>query len=208
MKKLTDIQNRILEFVKTHPYASPEIVIDGLNLPKITAYSSLKSLVTLKAIEMKTEGGKKTYNVASELKPAGAVVETTNTNHTEEKKETKKKPTDGKRDFTKYKFNNEVHSKGGLVRAMVAQFCKDKKPSITKLREVFPDELIPTYGVFQEVAVAKKRSADKQRYFLKPEQVVKLKDGKTIAITNQLTSSYLESFLSAARKLGLTAKVA
>ena len=208
MKKLTDIQNKILEFIKTHPDASPEIVIEGTNLPKITAYSSLKSLVSLKAISMKETDGKKTYNVVGDLKQERGVVTTTNTNHTEEKKEVKKKSADGKRDFTKYKFNGEVFSKGGLVRAMVAQFCKDKKPSITKLREVFPDELIPTYGVFQEIAVAKKRSADKQRYFLKPEQVIKLKDGKTIAVTNQLTSSYLESFLAAAKKQSYTAKVA
>ena len=208
MKKLTDIQNKILEFIKTHPDASPEIVIEGTNLPKITVYSSLKSLVSLKAIEMKEAEGKKTYNIGGDVKQERGVVTTTNTNHTEEKKEVKKKPADGKRDFTKYKFNGEVHSKGGLVRAMVAQFCKDKKPSITKLKEVFPDELIPTYGVFQEISVAKKRSADKQRYFLKPEQVVKLKDGKTIAITNQLTSAYLESFLAAAKKQGYTSKVA
>lgn len=208
MKKLTDIQNKVLEFVKTHPDASPEIVIEGTNLPKITAYSSLKSLVSLKAIVMKEADGKKTYNVVGDEKAERGVVTTTNTNHTEEKKEVKKKSVDGKRDFTRYKFNGEVFSKGGLVREIVAQFCKDKKPSITKLKEVFPDELIPTYGVFQELSVAKKRSADKQRYFLKPELVVKLKDGKTIAVTNQLTSAYLETFLSAAKKQGYGAKIA
>ena len=210
-KKLSEVQlsptqQKVIDFIKTHPDATPEIVIEGTNMPKITAYSALKSLVTAKAIVMKEADGKKTYNVLVEATSERPLVETTNTNHMEVKKEVKKKSADGKRDFTKYKFNNEVHSKGSLVRAIVAQYAKDKKPSMTKLKEVFPDELIPTYGVFQEVGVAKKRSGDKQRYFLKPEHVIKLKD-KSVAVTNQLTSVYLESFLVAAKKLGYTAKV-
>ncbi len=205
-KELTETQSKILDFIKTHPDANADIVIDGTNLPKITVYSSLKSLVSLKTITMKEEAGKKIYNAAGEPMTAKAVVGIINDNHVEEKKEVKK-ITDGKRDFTKYKFNGEVFSKGGLVRAMVAQFCKDKKPSITKLKEVFPDELIPTYGVFQEVSIAKKRSGDKQRYFLKPEQIIKLKD-KNIAVTNQLTSAYLDNFLQAAKKVGMKAQQA
>ena len=204
--QLSPTQQKVVDFIKTHPDATPEIIIDGTNMPKITAYSALKSLVTAKAIVMKEADGKKTYSVLVEATTERPLVVTTNTNHTEEKKEVKKKPTDGKRDFTKYKFNGEEHSKGGLVRAMVAQYAKDKKPSMAKLKEVFPDELIPTYGVFQEVSVAKKRSGDKQRYFLKPEQVIKLKD-KSVAVTNQLTSAYLETFLAVAKKLGYTAKV-
>ena len=204
--QLSPTQQKVIDFIKAHPDATPEIVIEGTNLPKITAYSALKSLVTAKAIVMKEVEGKKTYSVSDVVAPENAVEETTNSNQQEEKKETKKKPSDGKRDFTKYKFNGEVFSKGGLVRAMVAQYVKDKKPSMAKLKEVFPDELIPTYGVFQEVSVAKKRSGDKQRYFLKPELVIKLKD-KNIAVTNQLTSAYLETFLAAAKKLGYTAKV-
>ncbi len=203
-KELTETQVKILDFIKAHPAASPDSVIEGTGLPKITTYSGLKVLVAMKAIEMSEEAGKKIYSAASESVVTKAVVGITNDNHVEEKKEVKRKP-DGKRDFTKYKFGGEVYSKGGLVHAMVAQFCKDKKPSITKLKEVFPDELIPTYGVFQEVSVAKKRSGDKQRYFLKPEQVIKLRDGKSIAVTNQLTSAYLDSFMTAAKKVGMKA---
>src|SRR5437879_6124045 len=77
MKKLTDIKNKVLEFVKEHPDATPEIIIDGINMPKITVYSTLKSLVTLKAISMKEADGKKTYNVVDDAKSERAVVETT-----------------------------------------------------------------------------------------------------------------------------------
>jgi Fe2+ or Zn2+ uptake regulation protein len=204
--QLTPIQQRVIDFIKANSDANPDAIIEGTRLPKITAYATLKALVNARAIEVKEVEGKKTYSMVDEVKQERPVVETTNNNHVEEKKEEKKKPADGKRDFSKYKFNGEIYSKGGLVREIVAQFCKDKKPSITKLREVFPDNLIPTYGVFQELSVAKKRSGDKQRYFLKPDQVIKLKD-KTVAVTNQLTSAYLEAFLVAAKKLGYTAKI-
>ena len=136
MKKQSETQIKIVEFIKTHPSSSPQSIIDGTNMPKITAYSALKSLVNSKAIAMKETDRKKTYNVLVEATSERPLLVTTNTNHTEEKKETKKKPTDGKRDFTKYKFNGEEHSKGGLVRAMVAQYAKDNGLTSIKYYEL------------------------------------------------------------------------
>ncbi len=92
-----------------------------------------------------------------------------------------------------------------MARAIIVQFVKDhRNTTFEKLKEIFPDTIVPTYGVFAELSVAKKRSAEKQRYFIKPEQVIKLKD-KTITVTNQWTSVYIAKFLIEAKKHGYRA---
>ena len=123
----------------------------------------------------------------------------------EEKTESssKKGKSEGGRDMRKFKFMGEQYTKGGLALAVVGEYvAKHKNISLTKLKEVFPDDLIKRFGVFQEVKKAKSfASGGRERYFLKEDQIIKL-NGSRIAITNQWTSDNIKPFLTAARKLG------
>ena len=66
----------------------------------------------------------------------------------------------------------------------------------------FPDELLPRFGVVQEIRKAKQfASGGRDRYFMQDERVIKLKD-KKIVVCNQWTSENIKPFLTAARKLG------
>ena len=107
----------------------------------------------------------------------------------------------GNRDMRKFRFDGVQHTKGGLVLAVVRKYVdKHKNVSLTKLKEVFPDELLTRFGVFQEVAKAKQfASGGRDRYFLKEDQVLKVQN-KKIAICNQWTSDNIKPFLTAARK--------
>jgi hypothetical protein len=79
---------------------------------------------------------------------------------------------------------------------------KHKQIGIGKLKEVFPDDLIQRFGVLQEISKAKQfTSGGRDRFFLKEEMVIKLKD-KKIVVCNQWTSENIKPFLTAARKLG------
>jgi hypothetical protein len=109
----------------------------------------------------------------------------------------------GARDLRRFRFNGEQHTKGGLVLAVVRKYVdKHKNVSLTKLKEVFPDDLLSRFGVFQEVSKAKTfASGGRERFFLKEDQVIKVQN-KKIAVCNQWTSDNIKPFLTAARRLG------
>ena len=109
------------------------------------------------------------------------------------------------RDNSKYKFNGEEYGKGPLVRAVVAKYVEDH-PDVTykQLKEVFPDTLMKRFGVFASESEAKKLSGNKPRYFLKPEQMIKIKGLKEpICVTNQWTATLILPFIECVRKLGI-----
>ena len=113
------------------------------------------------------------------------------------------------RDNSKYKFNAEEGlGKGPLVRAVVAKYVEDHPDTTHKqLKEIFPDTLMKRFGVFANETEAKKLSGNKPRYFLKPEQMIKIKGQKEpIAICNQWTAALIEPFIKAAKELGYKIK--
>jgi len=112
------------------------------------------------------------------------------------------------RNNTQYVFNEKVYGKGPLVHAVVAKYVEEK-PNTTfdQLKEIFPDTLMKRFGVFAKEQDAKDLSGKVHRYFLKPEQMIKLKDGEgPIAVCNQWTSALLAPFLEIAAKLGYSIK--
>ena len=113
------------------------------------------------------------------------------------------------RDNSKYKFNGEEGlGKGPLVRAVVANYVDDNPDTTHKqLKEIFPDTLMKRFGVFANETDAKKLSGNKPRYFLKPEQMIKIKGQKEpIAICNQWTAALIEPFIKVAKELGYKIK--
>ena len=112
------------------------------------------------------------------------------------------------RDNSKYKFNGEEYGKGPLVRAVVAKYVEDHPDTTYKqLKEIFPDTLMKRFGVFANETEAKKLSGSKPRYFLKPEQMIKIKGQKEpIAICNQWTAGLMVNFLNLIRALGYKVK--
>ena len=109
----------------------------------------------------------------------------------------------GNRDMRKFKFDGVLHTKGGLVLAVVRKYVdKHKNISLTKLKEVFPDELLQRFGVVQEIKKAKTfTSGGRDRFFMKDDQIIKV-NGSRVVCSNQWTSDNIKPFLTAARKLG------
>ncbi len=112
------------------------------------------------------------------------------------------------RDNSKYKFNGVEYGKGPLVRAVVAAHIEaHNEISFKDLKLAFPDTLMKRFGVFAIEAEAKKLSGNKPRYFLKPEQMIKIKGQKEpIAICNQWTAALIEPFIKVAKELGYKIK--
>lgn len=112
--------------------------------------------------------------------------------------------TDRSRDTTKYDFNGEQYGKGRLVLAVIRQYVAEI-PGITleKLKTAFPKQLQGSIGVFNELSAVQKKYAGKNhmRHFVKPGEVVKLKDC-TIAVSTEWGAGNFPAFLQQAEKLG------
>lgn len=118
----------------------------------------------------------------------------------EKEKATKNKINKGGRDLTKYTFNGVTDlSKGRLALAIFVQYAKDKRPSLKAALDVFSDEIVPPYGFIKPVAEAKAISKQYLRFFIKPEEEVKLKDC-SVCVSNQMNSERIEQIIAIARK--------
>ncbi|TAH42097.1 MAG: hypothetical protein EYC69_06545 [Bacteroidetes bacterium] len=136
-------------------------------------------------------------------KKGKAIAKTSDEMEEKEKPRTKKGKSDGGRDMRKFKFDGTLHTKGGLVLAVIQKYVEKRKNiSVAKLKEAFPDELLQRFGVFQEVRKAKTfMSGGRDRFFLKDDQLIKIQNSK-IAVSNQWSADNIKPFLSTAKKLG------
>jgi hypothetical protein len=62
------------------------------------------------------------------------------------------------------------------------------------------------FGVFEEITKAKELSGKRDRYFTKPEHVIKLGDKKQVVVCSQWTASLILPFIETAKKLGYKIK--
>jgi hypothetical protein len=106
------------------------------------------------------------------------------------------------RDRNCYTFNGNTYGKGPIVHAVVKEYLK-KNPNKTleDIKKVFPDYLQRNYGIVQSVEKARLLSGKHNRFFLKDNQLIQIKD-TTVAICNQFTGANIEPFLKHAAMLG------
>jgi len=174
-------------------------------------YTVMNALIKDAAVQMNESEGKKHYTLvdAKKLETEIDFTSTTKTEQTkatpekEEKKEKEEKITKPKkkagRDMTTYQFNGNTYNKGRLAHAVIAQYAKEKKPSLKTALELFKDEIVPPYGLIKEIKEARKLSKPYQRFFIKPEEEIKLRDC-SIGVSNQWTPDRIEALITIARK--------
>lgn len=216
------LKEKIIEVVRFASSIDKKSISESTATQGIVLEGALSRLVKDNILSMELKDGDKIYSISlaqgeSNIEKVGA------SKISGPKKEKREKPdlkisneeddteisvksngkNEGKRDMRKFRFKGEHHTKGGLVHAIITEFVsKRKNISLTKLKESFPDELLQRFGVVQEISKAKQfASGGRDRYFMQPEKVIKLKD-KRIVVCNQWTSDNIKPFLTTARKLG------
>lgn len=109
------------------------------------------------------------------------------------------------KDFSKYKFQGNLLSKGRLILAVIAKFAEDNNPSMIELNTAFPHEAIRPYGkglfVSLEEAERINTESKRTRFFTNKEDVVKIKGAK-VAVSNQIDGELVKRFLPIAEKHG------
>ena len=181
------------------------------SIPFVQIYSVMNALIKDGAVQMKENEGKKHYTLvdAEKLKdviepsPVTKTEQTKATPVKEGKEEQTEKVVKPKkkagRDLTTYQFNGNSYNKGRLAHAVIAQYAKEKKPSLKTALELFKDEIVPPYGLIKEIKEARKLSKPYQRFFIKLEEEIKLRDC-SIGVSNQWTPDRIEALITIARK--------
>ena len=196
--KTEDAKTKIMEMLTEKTTVTAQEINQATKgkLPFVQIYSIMAGMIKAGTIKLNETAGKKSYSLAAGSKTEAVVNEPANT---ESKKATSVKNNQGGRDLTKYTFNGREYNKGRLAHAIISQAAKDKRLSLKGAMELFPDEIIPPYGLIKPISEAKKMSKERQRFFIKPEDEVKLRDA-VIAVSNQFTTERIEKVIAIARK--------
>ena len=199
----------LIDFLKNNPKSNKAAITIATGLAGLHLFNLLKKLQTDGLVIQYEEGEEKTYSLIDSSNDDNTVIESHDTeeqtkevqqpyneqgaevenaiidNKTTETEQ--KAPKSFGRDSSKLKFNGEEYGKGPWVRAVVAQYVTDNPDTdYKKLKEVFPDDLLKRFGIFQDEETAAVIAKKGNRYFTKTEQVIKLKD-KSVVVCNQFT---------------------
>ena len=188
---------KLISFLENNPNSNKEAIAEATGLKGLALFNTLKRLVKEATIVEYDENGIKTYSLS--------VTEDVELNLTPQQQEETGITSKG-RDNSKFKFNGHEYGKGPLVHAIVSQYVTDNKgTTYKKLKEVFPDDLLKRFGIFQDENTALQIAPKGGRYFSKPEQVIKLKD-RSVIVCNQFTLANIQPFLKVAKTLGYKIK--
>lgn len=114
------------------------------------------------------------------------------------------------KDFSKFVFKNKLFNKAQLVNEIVRNYIENN-PSITfaKLKEVFPNQIQGSYGVFDKLSRANEiyYSGGRKRHYIKPTETMNLVDSEKIATCNQWNPHNISAFIKNAIKLGYNIEI-
>jgi hypothetical protein len=197
---------QVAEFLHANPASTKASIGEGTGIKGIVLVNALRKLGNEGGLVEEGEGKEAIFSIQEQPAFEKTQVEPLKEEGGEGEGEEKEVVKNKGRDNSKFKFNGQEYGKGPLVRAVIAQHVADN-PKITykQLKEVFPDELLKRFGIFQDEDNARLLSGARDRYFFKPEQLITLND-KTIAVCNQFTSENIRPFLQAAKKAGYKIK--
>ncbi|NOS91711.1 MAG: hypothetical protein HOP30_07300 [Cyclobacteriaceae bacterium] len=206
--KTEDAKKIIIGLLKAkspEPITPQEVNYGNKSIAFVQIYGIFSNLVKNGSVQMNQSEGKKFYSILDETKlnddPAPAAKEKAVKvqKHKEEEDEKPVQKASG-RDLTTYRFNNsEGLNKGRLALAIIKEYAREKKPSFKTLLEMFPDTIVPPYGVCKPVKIAKEMSKERARFFIKPEEEIKLRDC-SICVSNQWTVDRIQQVISIAKK--------
>ena len=176
-------------------------------IPAVQFYSCVNSLIKLSAVKLNEYEGKKSWTlvdagklpVAEKVTPKKESGEKKQSAIVKEEIKPLKNSQQKGRDLSKYKFNGAEYNKGRLALAIIFEYAKTKKPTLKQALTIFPAEIVPPYGTIAEVKEARKMSKARPRFFLKDEELVRLKDC-VIAVSNQWTVDRVNRIIAIAKK--------
>lgn len=174
---------------------SAQLLSERTGVSILQVYKVLKALVDSGVAQLHLINDIKHYSISSKGVKVQAESET--------KSSIVIKPTG--RDTTKFIINKQkqAYSKGQCAYQVVRMHIEKTKPSLAQLRLDFPDKIVGRFGVVNTLNEAQALSPDRPRYNMKEHQVMTTSDGASVVVTNQFTVERFNSFVIAAKQLGI-----
>lgn len=109
-------------------------------------------------------------------------------------------------DRTKYIYNGKKHNKGRLVLEVIKDYvAENNSKSYFELKEIFPDHLQGSHGVFvtNDKALSILENTGYKRHYIKGDELIKLADGTVISVSTQWGIGNINNFIERAKELGI-----
>ena len=200
--KIETAIKKVVQFLEITPGATKADITAKTKIAGIELTNVLKALRKEKRLVEDGAGKETTFSVSAEA-------EVTEEPSTEleipvEDEQEAPKGKSGTRNKDQYKLDGELYGKGRIVQAVVKKYVAEH-PKVThkQLKEVFPDELLNRFGIFQDENTANTLSGARPRYFMKDEDGIKLGDKKIVYTSSQFTATNVLPLLDVAKKLGI-----
>ncbi|MGP8215561.1 MAG: hypothetical protein ACLQQ4_08360 [Bacteroidia bacterium] len=222
MKNANANQEKVLDYIKANPGSTIEAITEGANVSNLLVRKAVKELQEAKRIESSQEDGGLSIINKEKAAPVETAPGAAKPNAQKAAAKPSKKNEDDDlgpklpngRDNSKFKFgeHRNLH-KGRLVHLLIKTYIQQNpKVTLAKLQEVFhSEEIQPRFGIINELGAARKFSKNNvDRYFIKnAEDIIKLADGKKVAVCNQWTAEGIQKLLKvvAAHPIGFKVKV-
>jgi hypothetical protein len=211
--KTEEVREIVISALKKQPIVTAQEINYTSKVPFVQIYVVMASLIKNGSVQLNiSNDSKKSYSLVDENKLSDVVVPADKAKPAkinkviEEDDETEEKPIKkAGRDLTTYKFNGTEYNKGRLAHAIIAHYAEQEKPTLKLALEIFLDEIVKPYGIIKPIKQAKEMSKERQRFFIKPEEEIKLRDCN-IAVTNQWTPERINSIIAIGKKLGYKIK--
>lgn len=202
--KTEEAREKILNIIKEKGKATPQEISDACKgkIPMLQIYNITKKLTDEKLVQMEQKDKDKFYSLAAKDEnepPAAGDAGETQSETLNSGKLLNNSSGGAGRNLTKYKFKGNEYNKGRLAHAVISAYAKENKPTLKQALAMWPDEIVPPYGLIKPIAEAKKMSQTYQRFFIKPEEEIKLKDC-VIAVSNQMNPERIGKVIAIARK--------
>ncbi len=209
MKK-ADNQSMVLAFIaknqesKANP-TTAESISAGTGVFKLTVYKILKGLMDSKQVSIIEKSNPIEYVLVNKITKANQDTILPKIIHQEKIGKTSDmvKLYSKGRDTSRITFQGVEYPKSRFVWIIIKTHIENNpKITLAKLKETFPDELQPRYAVTQLVHQGRKLSEGRDRYFLKPDEILKVGGETKICVCNQWGVGNIDSFKSVAKSLG------
>jgi len=202
--KLETAIKKVVAFLESNPGATKAEITAKTKIAGIELTNVIRAIRKQGRLEELGEGKAMTFSVTAEA-------EVTEEPSAEleipvDDEQTASKVKSAGRNKDQYKLDGQLYGKGRLVQAVVRKYvAENPKVTYKQLKEVFPDELLNRFGIFQDENTANSLSGSRPRFFMSEEKGdgIKLGDRKVVFTSSQFTADSVQPLLAVAKKLGM-----
>ena len=106
-------------------------------------------------------------------------------------------PEKSSKDYTQYRFDDKTYNKTRLMWAVAKKYATENKDvSLDDMKKIFDKNKVCS----KSDAIKNNKKSNIKRWLTKPDEIIKLKNGEEIAMSNQWTKALVDEFIRKKQK--------